>query len=64
MAKFQCQVSSNFIEVVGESDIKDMLTHPQYKLYEEKTFASSSIERNPIKTNIKEIVKATTKSKE
>ncbi|CAB4241086.1 hypothetical protein UFOVP22_58 [uncultured Caudovirales phage] len=53
MAKFQCQVSGNFIEVVGESDIKDMLAHPQYKLYEE-----------PIKTNIKEIVKATPKSKE
>lgn len=52
MAKFQCQVSGNFIEVVGESDIKDMLTHPQYKLYEE-----------PIKAIIKEVVKTTTKIK-
>ena len=36
MAKFQCQVSMNFIEVLNENDIKDMLTHPQYKLVEEK----------------------------
>lgn len=35
MAKFQCLVSGNFIEVKEENDIKDMLTHPQYKLYVE-----------------------------
>jgi hypothetical protein len=49
MAKFQCQVSGNFIEVIGESDIKDMLTHPQYKLVEEK---------------VKEVAKTTIKSKD
>jgi len=61
MAKFQCQVSNNFIEVMGESDIKDMLTHPQYKLVEEKTFASSSIERTPI---VKEVIKTSSKNKD
>ena len=52
MAKFQCLVSGNFIEVKDENDIKDMLTHPQYKLYD--TFANASIERSPTKVLVKE----------
>lgn len=47
MAKFQCLVSGNFVEFITEHDIKDMLTHPQYKLVED-TFASSSIDK-PVK---------------
>lgn len=47
MAKFQCLVSGNFVEFKDENDIKDMLTHPQYKLYVD-TFASSSIAK-PVK---------------
>jgi len=43
MAKFQCLVSGNFVEFKDENDIKDMLTHPQYKLWEEPVKVKESI---------------------